>query len=344
MAEEEERSGPHVPTTLQDIADVVGVSASTVSAVLHTTRSTTRVSKKTRERVESVARQMDYQPNAIARSLRRRETGIIGIYNGYGLYCDARSAFLGEIIGATQVACQCYTKDCLLYRYWDDPTVEGVAQQLVDGRVDGLILYAPEGDALAERLARAPLPVVAVVDALPSLPCVVVNDQVGGALQAKHIASRGHKRVLYRQTPHRGQSVVRRFEAFRDEAQRLGLDVVYGRREQPNETALGEQEKQILSGPAGERPTAIVAWEDLRAYQAVRECEAMGLRVPEDIAVIGYDGVPTEGLFMRKLTTIRAPWSDVATRAMDLLIQMIAGKRVPEETVLDVELVLGTTT
>ena len=344
MPEDDGRSAQHSATTLQDIANVVGVSASTVSAVLHSTRSTTRVSVKTREKVESVARQMDYQPNAIARSLRRRETGIIGIYNGYGLYCDARSAFLGEIIGATQVACQHYTKDCLLYRYWDDPTVEGVAQQLVDGRVDGLILYAPEGDALAERLARSPLPVVAVVDALPSLPSVVVDDREGGKLQAQHIACRGHKRVLYRQTPHRGQSVVRRFEAFRDEAQRLGLDVVYGRREQPNETALGEQEKEILSRPAGERPTAIVAWEDLRAYQAVRECEAMGMRVPEDIAVIGYDGVPADGLFVRKLTTIRAPWSEVATTAMDLLIQLIAGKTVPPETRLRVELVPGSTT
>lgn len=332
-------------TTLDDVARKVGVSKYTVSAVLNSTRSNTRVSTETRQRILEAVSELQYRPNAIARSLRRRKTDLIGLYNGYE-YIDARNRFLAEVVGGLQEACDRYAKDLLIFRIFRGYTAQRIFEELVDGRVDGLVLYAPPDDALAERLANSHLPVVAVTDAVPMLPSVVVDDEYGGFLQAKHLAGKGHRRVIYRGSPFNLRSVARRQQGFREAAERLGLTVIEmttegdpSKTEEPDELA-----RTLLAMPPDRRPTAAVCWEDQHADRLVAEFSKLGLRVPEDIAVVGFNGLSTEREPAWKLTTIHAPWAAVGLTAVSLLMEQMEGKEVPSETVLPVALIIGKTT
>src|SRR5262249_8954496 len=110
---------------MKDVAERAGVSKMTVSAVLNGTSTHVRVSEPTRQRVLEAARELDYRPNAVARSLRRRQTNIIGVYCGFG-YMNARLAFLSEIIGGLQEGCDCHRKDLLLHGVFRGRSVEDI--------------------------------------------------------------------------------------------------------------------------------------------------------------------------------------------------------------------------
>ncbi len=328
-------------TTLDDVAKRAGVSKYTVSAVLNRTQSNTRVSDATRERIEQAAAELNYRPNAIAVSLRRRRTDLIGFYNAYST-TDARNRFLAEILAGMQHGALDWGKDIVLFRNLKGQSEDTIYNALADGRVDGLILYAPADDALAARLADSHLPVIAVADALPSLPSVVIDDYAGGALQATHLAEKGHRHVLYRAAVHKTRSLTGRFNGFWETAHELGLKVslVCVRAT----AGLTDEERALLTGPPGSRPTGAACWEDWHADQLVAACKAEGIAVPGELAVIGFDGLEASRVPAWELTTIRAPWMQVAERAIALLQDQVKGRSVPAETTLPVELVYGDTT
>ena len=223
-------------------------------------------------------------------------------------------------------------------------SVEDVYRELTNRKIDGLIVFAEEHDALAVRLAASTLPVVAVTDAVPSLPSVVADDRAGSRLLADYLAARGHTRVLYRRGPSRQASANRRREAFQEAAGGHGMIVVEdsGRLENFAFT-LSEWEQALLTGPHGGRPTAIVCGSDLLAYAAFDHCQERGYRVPEEFAIVGFDGFVPQVTPAARLTTIRAPWSEVAQTALGLVVRRLAGEEIPRETVLPVELVIGAT-
>ena len=327
--------------TMRDVAREAGVSQMTVSAVLGGKSAQSRISEPTQVRVIEAAREMGYQPNAIARSLRRRSTNVIGFYSGYG-YLDTHNAFLAELISGLQAGGERHRKDLLLHGVYRGSSVDDIYAELMDGRIDGLVLNAGPQDPLADRLAASHLPVVALVDAIPTVPSVVAADAQGSAYLAAHLAEKGHSRVLYRYSNHRYLvSASRRREAFLQRAAEYGMEV-----------RLWEDDVTCPANIAGLdwfheapgiRPTAVVCWNDLAAYDLLTQCRKYGLRTPEDLAVVGFDGVPTPFDFVWRLTTVRAPWAEVARVAVDLLIAQIQGEPVLQETELPVELVCGDT-
>jgi DNA-binding LacI/PurR family transcriptional regulator len=332
--------GPR-PATLRDIAQRVGVSRMAVSAVLSGTTSRIGVSSSTRDRIVSAAQEMQYRPNAVARSLRRRRTDAIGFYSGYH-YLDPRNPFIGAILGGLQEGCAAFGKDLLLHsdsRGTTPDDVDDIYGSLVDGRIDGLVLFTPPEDPLVERLAVSHVPVVAVADVVASLPSVGVDDETGARLTFDHLLARGHRRFLYRSRQGRLVSAERRREAFLGAAAARSL---------PMEEWCGPQcggaddlVRAWLDHHAAERPTAILCWNDDAAYDLLEACHRFGVRVPEDLAVTGFDAIPNPTSFRWRLTTIRAPWSEAARTAVDLLITQIEGTVPPRETILPVEFVAG---
>jgi DNA-binding LacI/PurR family transcriptional regulator len=330
--------------TISDVAARAGVSMMTVSNVLSNNQARRRhVSEETRARVLEAIEQMKYRPNANARSLRRRRTNIIGFYAGHG-YINPENAFLAAILGGLQEGCDAHRKDLLIHGTFRGKEVADIYLELADGRIDGLVLYSPTNDPLVELLAESSLPVVAIADAVPILPSVVVDDAAGAHLQAEYLAQRGHRRIAYHSSARFQVSAERRLAAFRDAAAASGLEVLeYPSAHARNEAHVSEDVVRWLDAPPGERPTAAVCWNDVAAYDLLYHCLKRGLRVPEDVAILGFDGViPSRGLG-RRLTTIRAPWASVAQTAVALLVQEIEGGTVAQETTLPVELVLGDT-
>src|SRR2546429_5785193 len=256
--------------TIKDVAQRAGVSLMTVSAVLNGKAAERRISKNTQIRVSSIARQMDYRPNAVARSLRRRSTNVIGLYSGIG-YLNASHPFLAELIGGLQAGCDQHQKDLLLHGTFRGRSVDDIYAELLDGRLDGLIVQAPPSDPLVDRLAASHLPVVAVVDAIPSVPSVVVDDAGGSRLLAQYLAEQGHRRLIYLAPFTPLVSAMRRREAFREVANQQDMQVAVWEAASMRDLG-GTPVQDWLEAPESERPTAAVAWSDSAAYEFIAWC------------------------------------------------------------------------
>jgi DNA-binding LacI/PurR family transcriptional regulator len=334
--------------TIKDIAAQCGVSNMTVSVVLNQSATRhVRVSQATRERVQAVALEMQYRPNRAARILRSGATNVIGLYSAYG-YLNPHVAFTAQLIGGLHLGCDARQQDLLLHGSYRDHTPADIQAELADGRVDGLVLYTTPTDLLGECMAESHFPVVAIVDALPGLPSVVADDADGARQLVAYLADRGHRRFFYRGGSPRLVSAVRREQAFSQAVRERGMELMLQHpqivKPRPGMfEVFTDADLSWLSLPREQRPTAAACWNDNTAYHLLEECRARGVRVPEDLAVVGYDGISPLHPTPWCLTTIHAPWVDVAQTSVDVLLQRVAGKTVPAETVLPVRLIPGNT-
>jgi len=336
------------PVTMDDVGRHAGVSVSTVSIVLRGASSKLRIAKATQERVRTAALELGYRPNAIARSLRTHQTNLIGLYSGFGdenEFMLMTSAFNAEVTAGLQKQCGLRHHELVLHGGFRKSELLEVFHELSDGRIGGLVLISPPDDRLVELLTGSSLPAVAVANMVSSLPSVVVDDNAGGRLLAEYLANKGHRRVLYRKGIgfSHTQSLCQRLAAFRECAAGYGMAVTEAF-EEDNGWALGQEERVLLTASPDKRPTAAVCWHDTSAYGLIKLCEPLGLRVPQDLAIVGFNGIDTDASRLCSLTTIRAPWSEVGQRAIKLLFELMNGHEVPHETVLPVELMEGDTT
>jgi len=327
--------------TLQDVADLAGVSRCTASSVLNGARSGTRTSEATRERVRQAAAELAYRPNAVARSLRHQSTQTIGFYNGYG-YVDARNPFLSDLIAGFHAQCDATDNDLLIHRVSNRSNVRVKFLELISGKVDGVVLWTPQDDQLSTMVAERQFPAVAIADAHPELPSVTADDAGGSIIIARRLAKQGHKRVLYRLIAEGRWSSDQRYHAFLAEAVRLGMQVTTGIADDYAGT-LSEQEKRLITGPADIRPTAVVSWCDNYAMVTYEFLMEQGIRIGEGgVAVVGFDGFVFQGMPV-KLTSVQIPWDEVAVMAVDVLRRVIAGESVNKLTTIPVTLIEGDT-
>jgi DNA-binding LacI/PurR family transcriptional regulator len=303
-------------------------------------RGGTRVSEATRQRVLDAATDLGYIPNVIARVLRGERTNIIGYYAGYETL-DAYSPFTAAVLQGLQRSCRLYKQDLMLFGSFERGTVDSIYATLASGKIDGLIVLPTPQSPIMDRLFESHLPIVVLANSHPSIPSVIVDDAAGSILLADYLFHKGHRYVLYRGNARGHGSTVNRLNAFLDAAATrcMSVAVAYG----GEDYGFSEEELAILQDLPDERPTAAACWMDLSAYSLLAYCEQLGLNVPADMAIVGFDGVPLSVKPERTLTTVRAPWSDVAAKAVEYLLAVIDGEEVPKETVLPVELIIGDT-
>jgi LacI family transcriptional regulator len=318
--------------TLQDVADRAGVSRSTASSVLNGACATTRTSEATRERVRQVAAELAYRPNAIARSLRRSVAHTIGFYNGFG-YIDARNPFLSALLAGLHFQCDHHACDLLIHRVSDRADKYNQIQEIISGKVDGVIVYTENHDPVVDLLVARQFPAVAIADEHPLLPSVTADDEGASRLIARRLAAKGHKRVLYRVPPINRNSAFRRCHSFTEEARALGMHVDIG----VSSDFLGApsvDEMALLNGPEELRPTALACWNDGNAIQAY-------MWFDHRFAIVGFDGFEHPGL--PTLTTVQVPWDTIGVTAVDVLRRVIEGQSVPHETLVPVSIIEGET-
>jgi DNA-binding LacI/PurR family transcriptional regulator len=329
--------------TMTEVAKRAGVSKTLVSAVLSGSRGNMRVSDQTRQRILGAANELKYSPNGVAQALRQGRMNVIGLYLGEWTL-NTHDLFLAEVVGGLQIGCDEQRKDLLLHGTFRGRSVNDIHAELINGKIDGLVMFAGQNDPLAVLLAESAVPVVAIADPVASLPSVVVDDRAGARMIAEHLAAKGHRTVLY----HRGAviqaSAERRYAAFRVAAAELGLTVIEPARPMVSpQFYVTEEERAYLHGENAMRPTAVVGWNDRAAFGFVKYFRSAGIRVPEDIAVVGFDGIVTEMMTL-ELTTVRAPWGEVARTAIELIARRLNGEEIPREVILPVELIVGQTT
>lgn len=317
-----------MPVTAKDIARELQLSQPTVSRILSGTPGH-RVSPETRARVMDTARRLGYLPNALARSLRRGRTGIVGLYTNYNY--DARNDFLGTIIGALQRHCEQHDLDLLLHSAQGGRSPEEIYGKLRDGRIDGLVLHANRDDPLVSLLRGSSLPVVTVADHLGGLPSVTSDDAHGIALLVEYLWERGHRRFAYVMPEVTPASVVRRHAAFVAQMAHRGVASSDYRAFQTH-----YEEVAPIWTPLREfGPCAALCWNDRLAYKLLATCLSRNVAVPTEMAIAGFDGFRDDKDPAHALVTIQCPWADVAERALEVLSGIIAGTRpsgsAPEE-------------
>lgn len=174
--------------------------------------------------MKSTAHRLGYRPNELARALRRKSTKILGFATGHkGL--TTSDPWVAQILGGLQEGCREVGHDLLLHCHANDTTVENAYDAVLDGRVDGIIYHGPLGHPMTERIREQRLPVVAIVDEVPGLPCIAADDTTGGRLIAEHLHERGHTRFLYVPQLMDCSSVLNREAAVIARADELGIGV-----------------------------------------------------------------------------------------------------------------------
>jgi LacI family transcriptional regulator len=279
---------------------------------------------------------MGYRPNAIAQNLATGRANRIGFYSGRARL-DCRNPFFAEVLGGVFDGAEELGIDTLVHT---SGASEGRIIDLVRGHtLDGLIVYAAPGDPILRLLGGLHVPAVAIADEIEGLPSVAVDDHSGGMLLAGHLASLGHGHVLVKQSPAPPRSAIKRVQAFREGCESAGMRVTQGY-ETWDGAGLNEEELRAVSeGP--ERVSAVMAWSDAVAELVCEHLQRVGIRVPYDVSVVGFDGFRHRHPPRYDLTTIEAPWALAGREAVRLANAQIAGDPIPEITVLPVTLHAG---
>ncbi|HEX7172572.1 MAG TPA: LacI family DNA-binding transcriptional regulator [Candidatus Limnocylindria bacterium] len=302
--------------TIADVAHRSGVSTATVSRVLS---GSVPARAATRERVLAAARELDYRPSAIARALKRSETLTIGL-----LITDIGNPFFPQVVRAVEDEAHRRGYGVVLCNAADDPERElTYLDLLIERRVDGLIVASARTTRRhADRLAQVPMPVVLVNAEAPAgpLPSVTVAHRLGAQLAAGHLLGLGHRRIGHIAGPSAQAAAARlRHAGVTDALRAAGIDaasLVVAEGDEHVDGGARATEQLLAEDP---RPTGIVGYNDLSAIGALRAIRTAGLRVPEDVSVVGFDDIELAAWTDPPLTTVRQPTEALGRWAVEHL-------------------------
>lgn len=322
-------------TTLKDIAKVCGVAPITVSDILNNKPGA--ASALTRERVLQTAQAMDYRPNTVARGLRQGRLNTVGVLlrqSGTPMMSNPVGMMLLDSILSVNTRRRQNTT-IVTVEEWPDDT--GQIRHSALSTCDGVLLAVPpDADALRPLFERRRLPFVSIAakSERDDVSVVDVDNLAAVGAAVRHLAERGHRRIAFLCEPGLAFQFVReRLQGYRAAVSELALE------SDPGWEMIGPDCFSVLSAlfrsdPA-ERPTALFCATDFCAVTALTvlssEC---GLRVPDDLSLIGYDDIPITAMLRPALTTIHQPLGEIGAAATDLLLDMIDGKEPPGRKIL----------
>lgn len=321
-----------MPITLKELSQLAGVHPSTVARVLQNDPRQ-RVSEELRARIMTLAREHQYRPNSVARSLRTKRSAVLG-----ALIPDIANPFFGSVLRGMEDAAAARDYSIILANTDDLPTREANSLAMLrDRQVDGLLLAtARRHDPAIERLVAERMPFVLVnrhTD--PITPNAVVPDDYAGACAAiEHLLSLGHRRIAHITGSDEVSTAYLRRQGYLDTLQRhnapvdSALLVTGSFREQGGYDAM--RALLDLSDP----PTAVFAVNDLAALGALHALADAGLRAPDDISVVGFNDMFHETYITPRLTTMRVPDRVMGARAVERLLAMILDGVWPDSPLL----------
>jgi LacI family transcriptional regulator len=324
--------------TIRDVARRAGVSVATVSRVI--SENGYPVAARTRHRVRAAASALEYSPNLIARGLKKRASGIIGL-----IFPDITNPFYPAVArGAEDVARQ-HGYTVVLCNTDEELSRESLYLDLLRRLwIDGFLFATVGQNTRHLRALRAHhIPVVLVARDVerPSLDAVFVDSLRGARLATGHLIALGHRRIAHiAGTPSSSSGRDRRrgYERAMAEARlpvRDGWVIETHFRAEEGYRAAG----RLLA--ARDRPSAVFVANDLMAVEALRAARDAGVRVPEELAIVGFDDIPLARAVVPALTTVAQPAYHMGALAMERLLRRIAGHDTgPTKVMLDAELVI----
>jgi len=319
--------------TLKDVAVEAGVALGTVSRVINHEPS---VSPELVARVEKAIRTLDYQPNVLGRNLRRRRTGTIGV-----VVPDITALFFAELVKQVEKAAMEVGYSVLIGNSANSRQIEDLyLSKLSDSGLDGMIFSSSADDDA--HVIREGAALVAVDRELSGFDFIASNHEVGAREVVRHLVDLGHRRIACISGPATMPVFQQRLAGYRSVVEtglkELGISPETYTRFEPLDSMRGiDAAHSLLELP--ERPTAVFATTDQQAIGVLRACGDCGLRVPEEMSVVGFDDIPLADLVNPRLTTVRQPIEQIGRLAVErLLLRMGSTDEPAQRWLLDTEL------
>jgi LacI family transcriptional regulator len=301
--------------TIYDVAKAAGVATSTVSRVFSKPG---RISETTRTHVLEVARELGYEPNPHARALTSRRTQTIAM-----VVSDITNPHFFELIRGAEMRAKAAAYTLVLVNAEESPRMEFDQVRRLSRSVDGFLLAASRQPD--ENLVRwaADLPIVLINRRVQGLASVILEHTEGCRQVVAHLASLGHRSVVYLAGPTNSWMAGSRWAAIQQAATEHGLTAV----------KIGPYTPTVASGGAaadaalGTGASAIIAHNDLLAMGVLRRLAHRSVRVPEDVSVVGFDDIFAADLCTPRLTTLGGEHAHVGRAAVEILLEAMAAPR-----------------
>ncbi len=327
--------------SIKDIAKAAGVSHTTVSRAL---RDDPRISEQTRNLVHRLAAEMGYSPSAIARGLATGKTNTVGM-----VVTTISDPFVAPIAQGTERKAMEAGYSLILSQSGADPDRELAAVRLLrERRVDGVIVTASRvGELYTPLLSELKVPIVLINNQKGGgyLHSIYVDDFAGAKMAVGLLIDLGHRDIAYIACPERERSNRNRMNGYKAALESRGISVnerLILQLEGKDDMARGAAAvEEILS--LDERPTALFCYNDMTAIGALQALHESGVRVPEDISIVGFDDVPISSVVCPALTTVAQPKEEMGVKAMEMLLALIEGEE-RENVVVKPRLVVRSST
>lgn len=333
------KAAAHHPVSLKQLAAHLGLNPATVSVVLNDVPGRS-IPQITRDRIKAAAREMNYQPSLLARSLRNRRTLTIGILVpelGDGYHTEVMSGIGDQLINAG------YFYFTTHHRHRPN-LVEEYTRMLVGRGAQGIIAI----DTALEHPISVPVVAIAGHRHIEGVTNVVLNHFRAAELALNHLYGLGHRQIAFMRGQPFSSDSDERWKGILAVAERLGLEInpelVVSLDRDMTSPELGYPVvRQLL---ATRQPfTALVAFNDISAIGAIRSLQDCDLRVPADVSVIGFDDIKAAAYTLPRLTTIRQPLAEIGRIATQSLLNRIHGTMMPPaEIVVEPELIVREST
>jgi LacI family transcriptional regulator, repressor for deo operon, udp, cdd, tsx, nupC, and nupG len=301
-------AGTDRPATIHDIAAMCGVAASTVSRALSTPD---RVNIRTRQRIQAAAAELNYLPNSQAKALSSGRTGAVGV-----LVPDITNPFYFDLIRGTQLQLKAAGYTQLLVDTEESDEVEASTLEQLRKTADGVIVAASRltDDALLAAAGKAPL--VTINRDVTGVPAVIIDTPSATSQALDHLISLGHTRVAYIAGPLTSQSSERRWTALSEAAQDRGVEVRnLGPFAPKTQSGAAAADAAVHSGV-----TACIAFNDLIAIGMLQRLRERGIRVPEEMSIVGCDDIFGADFCNPPLTTMASPIEQAGRVAVSMLL------------------------
>ena len=328
------------PISIKDIARMANVSHSTVSRAL---QNSPLINRETALRIQRLAEESGYRASAVARGLVTRNTRTVGI-----VVTTIADPFAGGVVAGIEDAANERGFSVFLANSDANPEREvRVVRSLEERRVDGIIVTSSRAGAIyTPMIAQMRIPIVLLNNQHPSefVYSVMIANTPASMEATSYLLELGHRRIGYLGDRHGGQSDSERFTGYR-QALDAG-DVPF----RPELVVHGDGKPeggirgmaQLLALP--QRPTAVFCYNDMTALGALRQIHASGLRVPNDISLIGFDDLFIAQYTEPPLTTVRQPMRQMGRMAMETLLHLLAGSAAVQTIKVPAELVIRNST
>ncbi len=330
--------------TLKDVAEKAGITVTTVSRVLNNRG---YISDRTREKVYAAMRELDYQPNEVARSLSKRRTNFIGV-----IVPSVMHPYFSKVVHyLEQAAFSKGYKIMLCSSHHEKEKEIEYIDMLRSNKVAGIVICSRTQD-IAEHLNLS-MPVVTFERELPgNIVSVSCDNYQGGTVATRHLLDCGCRRLVHISgTPGVRLVADRRGAAFEEVCRAAGVEhaVYYTEEAQFQSMDYTAFIRKIVADtvagrPEGERVDGVFASSDVIAAEVLQACAQCGIRVPEDLQIVGFDDTEIALLTTPRLTTIHQPVEDMCRYTVSNILRRLEGETVPARTVLPVQLMVRGTT